>query len=387
MKNISLDDIMKKLKRLAEMVFFFVVLHFIKIREFLERITGIKSSLLMIPGLILTGLVLIFIILPILCVATLYKSLVYLYLKIVHGSKFVGLITGCDAAHVLLLEPHMNPIINVIFLIRSDSKGYEFLNEMKAHIWKNVHAGGSDQKLHSVRERKLGYYYCLKANFNEDDVFRVHTCLDKTVLNDDEFVSELNLIFDTSLPLENKFNWDVTFLAQPVRQDNVNYYALVCRLHHTIADAMSSYSILTEWLTQNIHDHKEEVDKIIEGLQAKSPHRFNLRIQNDIKATTIDILSYIPNPQGSVYYFYREIDLNYVRKVKEIRRVHRVSFFTVLLTTLSASLKEYFDKHKSEHQTLPEYVNLMSPIQVNPSRMQEFYTNSRRTRMGNDLAQ
>ncbi|KAK5642568.1 hypothetical protein RI129_008735 [Pyrocoelia pectoralis] len=307
----------------------------------------------------------------------LYRKILKVYLMIRHGKNFIELIDGFDSTFTRSFQ--RNNTINILFIFQTDHDITEtfknFIND------KFIINGDKLKKFHSTLRSCSGYKYLVKQHLTVDDCVKT-----AAVVNQNEaFISKEGLMgilcqyYDDPFPRDNTVLWDCTVWTQPIQwrptKDGKKNYAVLFRCNHCIADGVSLFYLLAGVFSDKVSDTVQKNFKssynasivvkvghyvyrwmcfLSYGVaEAMTEQLFEKKEKNVLNDSMVysETLSLKIDESGEV--------LKMAKMIKN--EIMGINFSQVLLTALSAAMKNYFSTHS---QTYPERVNIVIPFSL-----------------------
>ncbi|KAF2902292.1 hypothetical protein ILUMI_03894 [Ignelater luminosus] len=341
------------------------------------------------------------ILVPVVCLFALYRIFISTILRIKHGTDFGGLLSGSDAFHVV--GDPSNAISISCFMIRCEKyTSEEFFGVAKGLIARCFNAS----KFNSIFLKSYGYSYMLKQQMDVDEcVVKMKTvATDEKRLTKEDLFRLLSHHYNESLPKNGKIPWQVLIGTQRVKwkDDGHDYYPLMCKIHHTIADGITLIKLLVSVVADKKQvDNTEMLDpqKLNSengGINKKQGSFLDFQILKTIKHAfvvfgTYCYIFYLLPSSMVVFFMYKGKDSNllysksisnqkvlgsyseendeYFQKIKRIKKKFpEIAFSTILFAAFSASLDNYFKKKRS---CSPPYITSTIPVVTGSSDLRQ----------------
>ncbi|KAK5642461.1 hypothetical protein RI129_008628 [Pyrocoelia pectoralis] len=313
-----------------------------------------------------------------------YRELVKTYLKLKHGSKFVGLITGADVIYTC--GEHEKSIITILFMLKCSNtqKPEDVYDHFKGSIFKAAFSNIRElQAFRSGVKRCGGYSYMCKEDVTVDDCVRkmeVMKC-ERDKLSENELKTLLHNCISEKFPKNNTLFMDTFVGTQPVvwngcSDKNVHYYPALVRLHHAMCDGFAVTQIFAVMGDKSKEADERSKTAYFEKLNQGSIREmvlnyFVMSLCTMIFTPSELLLKVIfkkpkpnilrgPELSGVDVLSMKTDDGQYYKRIKKIKSVlSGVGFADIVLTALSASLKDYFQNHSSYH---PKSISVVVPF-------------------------
>ncbi|KAF2892498.1 hypothetical protein ILUMI_13676 [Ignelater luminosus] len=335
-----------------------VLITLINFLEVKRTATGEQPPLWIIPVLLIITIC-IPIAITVLCTFALYRECVRIILKIKYGERFGGLLNGSDAFHTT--GETMQHLIHslLVYQCPKTMSIQEFYKILETNLRKIY----SLPKFNVILKKEFGYSYMLKETSNFDTAFRKM----KLINTEDHKLSKVELMLlvdeyaNSPLPKDNLIPWEVLVGSQSIkwRDEEHNYYFSFDSYHHALADGVALLKLVVAAHAGNEQNTTARVSR----------KNFNVTIKF-LKLSLEKVLALILIPSWYVsslilkgrdqnilkrkklsnqFHFVTNVeDSGYVQKIKRIKnKIAGVSFSDVLLTAVSASFNEFFNKNSA----------------------------------------
>lgn len=298
-----------------------------------------------------------------------HRRIVDLILRGRHGAKFGGLLSGTDSFWAIKDDSSTN-LITILMTIKCNYK-VDVYKRVRRKIYQKFFRNAlAYPKMLSSLNYFCGYHYLIRNSVS------IEECVGK--IDDCDLLEQIGQY--SSLPRSHRGLWEVLVGSRPSKKDNALYYTIVFRVHHSLGDGVALIKLLINAL-EEAELQNEEYDPIdssfIEdlfprvGIVHLIPVLFNLTTRvcsnllvllktlgvlikapgaliSEILTRTPDVsILHGPKLSGENVVAIRiESEQHYVNAIKRIKsRIgDGVRFSDVLLTAVSASVAEYYEK-------------------------------------------
>ncbi|KAF2892542.1 hypothetical protein ILUMI_13631 [Ignelater luminosus] len=320
-----------------------------------------------------------------------YRFIITIILKIKHGKNFYGLLSGADTFHVVGKSSNVVTFSCLMFRCGKDTSSEEFYETCKAIILK----ASVLKRLQALFCRSFGYPYLVKHEWDieKDCIGKMKTleCSQKRI-DKQQLYTLLNYYCNAPMPKNGKAPFHMLIGTQPVswKNDDWNYYPVMFRVHHAVADGVSLLRMMVALTTDKLEASKEPLNsfkhekgslfvnkqfkRFIDGLERIKMlfliiclHPSLLVTYFTYKAKDTNILYNTSLARQTLLGVYSEKSTEYVEKIKRIReKLPGTAFPTILIAAFSASLSDYFKKNCVQP---PQYITIAIPINVNAAKL------------------
>ncbi|KAF5296547.1 hypothetical protein FQA39_LY12465 [Lamprigera yunnana] len=315
----------------------------------------------------MTVLMMVIICIPILWV---YKILLKAYLKIKHGSKFIGMVESGDATYVTTSKSDAIICYLLILEVGEGTSPHQVYETMKDVVNKNFLQNGNMYKLNSALHYFAGYFYMLKEEPTlEQCVKRLRVIENQGKISREKLMQLISECQYKPLSKNDSILWDCSVGVQPVEwgdstKPNTEHYPILFRTHHFIGDAFAFIQFLFGVVADK-SDNPEVCRKVylskVQGLWWPFKLLNNavlvlyvliflpsLLLQDFILVEKVNVLRTV-KPTNVDILATKVDDGEYLQKIKCIRSSFKeMNFSTVLFTALSLSLQEHLRKTSSQ---------------------------------------
>nr|CAH7720053.1 unnamed protein product [Callosobruchus chinensis] len=301
-----------------------------------------------------------------------FRLLLTLFLKIKHGRRFGGFVTGGDA--IWFSNTDSLPVNHLLIFFDSKIQSADEFNKytldaVSKNSWHQNHPYGN-LKLRSTYETIAGYVYWLKHNLK---ISEYHA----TLAVDEEFVEKpvltdiLSQCSVRPLPKNNTALWELVTLDKPLRTDSAKNgmftYVVIFRFHHALGDGIS----VANFLARNLTNEQSAIDGCTSKLIGTvSQRKINLEksgilstMNNVLKSLYVVAISASVNLKerrkfktetnclhgsklsGQKYLVYasEQSEERLVQTVKKMKKgMPGSTFSTILLTAVSRAMGKHF---------------------------------------------
>ncbi|CAG9860631.1 unnamed protein product [Phyllotreta striolata] len=328
-----------------------------------------------------------------------FRFLLAVYLKIRYGEKFIGLIKGGDSLWSLG-KPNESTITILLAASLKNEELPTFIDGVKEKITTEIlNKKEKIPKLTSSVHCLMGYGYLLRNNCKAEEIVSTIKIDENSDISSDELIGDIS---SRQLPFNNRFPWELVAIDAPTSwkiEQNIseNHCMLVLRIHHIIGDGMSVATALVKIFSDKPVDFaKYAIESIKYSEPVKPPTyvRILLFLHQLMLTPGYIFLNKLflsdakngekifePSPLSSKKYVYTasDIDGSIMETVKRIKKnIGNATFIEIMLTALSKSLNNYFDKAEDQKpdilvQALPfitsmpnssEYAELSNNISI-----------------------
>ncbi|KAF5284666.1 hypothetical protein FQA39_LY16948 [Lamprigera yunnana] len=301
----------------------------------------------------------------------LYKKLLKIYLKIKHGSKFIGMAENGDVAFVSISKRDVVASYLLILEVSEETPPHQVYETMKDTVSKHFLQNRNKlSKLNSVLHYYGGHCCMLKEDSTvEHCLKKLRVVENRSKLSKEELMQLMSECQYKSLPKNNSILWDCSIGVQPVEwgdstKPKMNHYPVLFRTHHFIGDGFAFIQFLFGVVADK-SDNPDICPKVY--LSKVQELRWPFNVLNNA-VLVLYVLIYLPfllfhefilaenvkvlrttKPNNVDILATKVDDGQYFAKIKRIRNgVKDTNFSTVLFTALSLSLQENLRKNSSD---------------------------------------
>ncbi|KAF5284664.1 hypothetical protein FQA39_LY16946 [Lamprigera yunnana] len=297
----------------------------------------------------------------------LYKKLLRAYLKVKHGSNFVGMADGEDVLYISMPKRDTIVCYLLILEISDETPPHQVYDTVKDTVSKHfVQNKNKFYKLNSALHHFGGYFYMLKEDFTvEDCVKKLRVAEKQNKLSKEELMQLISECQYQPMPKNDSVLWDCSIGVQPVEwgdssKPGMTYYPILFRTHHFICDAFGFIQFLFGVVADKIDN--PDVLPTVYLSKVKDPwwpikllriavlglytliYFPSALLQDFILAERVNVLS-TAKPTYLDMLATKVDNGEYLEKIKRIRNdIKGMQFSTVLFTALSLSLQEHLRK-------------------------------------------
>lgn len=278
----------------------------------------------------------------------------------------------------------------------------EIYNQLCTQINKKFYQNQVDGKFFSTREYTiLGYHY-FKETFGVEveDIVKYINAPDREVtdsITEDELMQLAKTYFNSNLPVNNKFNWDICLCLNPIASENKTNdddktnFVIFTRMHHTLGDGLVIYNVLVNNLFQFGPEFKTYSENLVNKCKNLEKKKAGTHVYKYGHKILIDKPCILRDGQRHVKTMFTNIveqpsSMTYLDKIKLIRQKYPgVMTFNIFMTAYSASLADYYIKY-SKPKDIPENMETTHPVQLDIRRYLDIYSCADKIKLSNEVA-
>ncbi|KAF5303677.1 hypothetical protein FQR65_LT00821 [Abscondita terminalis] len=207
--------------------------------------------------------------------------------------------------------------------------------------------------------------------------------LTESNLDEHELMRLLRKCSSKPLPLDGTALWDIQVGTQPLKwkritESNVEYYPVLVRIHHGMTDGASLLKHFQSFFDEETNRNISKPDVFAHlqpnGLKTIWNHFRTVFLCTSALYTCLFLRGHDENDlhgkpfvKDALFQFFTDDDGIYLKKVKNIKRMHgNVSFSDILIAAYSASLNEYYQKYSP---SCPESITIGIPVVTNYAQL------------------
>ncbi|KAF5303678.1 hypothetical protein FQR65_LT00822 [Abscondita terminalis] len=304
-------------------------------------------------------------------------------IKIKFGNDYNGILKGTDMAMACNIWQYS---FIKIFLVIEYNKAiatkpiFEYVKDI---MEKNRSQNKMNKKFFSTLDQSLGYLFFKAIQIEISDFIR-KIPLSEIDLDETETISVLRKCMSEPLPFEGTALWDMHVGTQPLKwksnsDPNIEYYPLLVRVHHGIADGTTlvkhlklifndgAVSVKPEVFPTSQHKQTSHLLMVFKKVWDVSNGVFlfisAMYVVLFLRGHDKNGLTGKPFRNDELFHFGNDEGGTYFKKVKRIKKLHGcISFSEIILAAYSASLNQYYLKHCSH---CPKSITLGLPVVIN----------------------
>lgn len=297
-------------------------------------------------------------------------------MKTKHGKEFYGLLSGLDTFHIIGEGDTPNFLTNICIMVRCEKYTSEEFYEISKQAFSKI---GTLAKLRTSLCKSFGYWFLVKEERNLYDCMfkmKIVECPEKRI-DKERFYELLNYHYNEPMPSNSSSPYQILIGTQPInwKDDDFDYYPVLFRTLHAIGDGISFMKAFMGIIADKLEDSTEpmnplkspknnqkvlfgnkQIKMIISAWEILKMSFFvfilypsSIAVCLTYKAIDINILHNTSLTQQSVVGISSEQNMGYVNKIRRIKqKFPETAFSTVLITAISASLNDYFNKVSTE---------------------------------------
>ncbi|KAF2901843.1 hypothetical protein ILUMI_04342 [Ignelater luminosus] len=323
-----------------------------------------------------------------LCFFAIYRVIIKIILKIKYGKDFYGLLNGLDTFHIVG-DTTTNFMMPFCLIVRCEKYTSEEFYEITREV---ISKPETLAKARTLFRKSFGYPYLIKQKrelYDCTSKMEIVGCPGKRI-DKQQLYELLSYHYNRPMPHNGMSPYHFLIGTQPInwKDDECDYYPVMIKVHHAIADGISVLKTFMAMIADKLQSSEECKNRL---RVPKQNQKVLFKIVNnvwEILKMFIVILIFYPT-YIVVSHTYKGNDANILRNrslvnqsvlksncetniecVSKIKRIKQkfpgTAFTTILITTISACLDNYFKKSCSRP---PRYITISIPAKPNSSEL------------------
>lgn len=325
------------------------------------------------------------VVLTLLIIGAICRVVVHFILKIKHGRKYIGLVSGADAVHTIDSPSNSKTCVLGIFEHDYSKSSRSVADAIRDHFDSTLkHMTKFQSTYHSF----MGYTYMLHTTIGASECIREmepHNTGEEEI-GDVDLVKLISDTYNSDFPRGNRIFWDVWVTTRPIRLKETSaqkkYYLSMFRIHHCVADGVAVFKLVIGATCHPLagtsklgysrkppeNDFMSVANKCAESVKVALFAPSSILVNLLVRGTDDNFLHHGRLDGESQLLFHVEQDGVYFQKVKAIKsRLPGTSFPDIVLTALSASLSDFYYEKSVDR---PKCVTVAIPVVPGATQLQ-----------------